>query len=261
MPRARPREATASWDGRTYYGRRSSSRRRSTDALVGSYVFLAGLSGAAQLLATALDLARGRERASRPSGAGDICRCWRRRSAALCLILDLHTPQRFYNMLRVFKSDLADVARLVDPGDVRRLQRSHRRRAIRRRPGAGFRLAAPAGAGRRVAGRRRGDGDGHLHGVAALGDQHAALGGGAEAAGGAVRRVIASRPRQRPWGLASAAPVSVATWTASPSPRSPSSLPRPWHPRTATGASTAMRWRARPWEPRCRSECCSDRWC
>ena len=50
-----------SWDGRSYYGRRQLKPAPFNRALVGSYVFLAGLSGGAQLLASALDLARGRE--------------------------------------------------------------------------------------------------------------------------------------------------------------------------------------------------------
>jgi formate-dependent nitrite reductase membrane component NrfD len=90
------------WDGRTYYGRPQLKPAPFNSALVGSYVFLAGLSGAAQLLATVTDLARGR-------AADGVVR--RGRFLALlaptfgtaCLIADLHTPRRFYNMLRVFK--------------------------------------------------------------------------------------------------------------------------------------------------------------
>ena len=71
-----------SWDGRSYYGRRQLKPAPFNRALVGSYVFLAGLSGGAQLLASALDLARGRERGAARSGAAAICRCWRRCLAA-----------------------------------------------------------------------------------------------------------------------------------------------------------------------------------
>jgi protein NrfD len=90
------------WDGRSYYGRRQLKPAPFNRVLVGTYVFLAGLSGGTQLLATTLDLARGR-------AAGNAVRRGRYLSllapvlGSLCLILDLHTPRRFYNMLRVFK--------------------------------------------------------------------------------------------------------------------------------------------------------------
>jgi protein NrfD len=69
---------------------------------VALYMFIAGLSGAAQLIATAADLA-----------GGDRHRNLVRRGRYLSLlavglgppllIWDLHTPQRFYNMLRIFR--------------------------------------------------------------------------------------------------------------------------------------------------------------
>ena len=70
-----------SWDGRSYYGRRQLKPAPFNRVLVGSYVFLAGLSGGAQLLASALDLARGRD-AEPTVGVAGICRCWRRYLAA-----------------------------------------------------------------------------------------------------------------------------------------------------------------------------------
>ena len=51
---------SSGWDGRTYYGSRQLKPAPFNNGLVGSYVFLAGLSGAAQLLATMLDLGCGR---------------------------------------------------------------------------------------------------------------------------------------------------------------------------------------------------------
>lgn len=69
---------------------------------VALYIFIAGLSGGAQLIATAADLA----------GGGRFEGVVRRgRHLALLavafgpplLISDLHTPQRFYNMLRIFR--------------------------------------------------------------------------------------------------------------------------------------------------------------
>ncbi len=69
---------------------------------VALYIFIAGLSGGAQLIATAADLA---------SGDQQIGVVQRGRHIALVavvlgpplLIWDLHTPQRFYNMLRIFR--------------------------------------------------------------------------------------------------------------------------------------------------------------
>jgi hypothetical protein len=93
----------SAWDGRTYYGEPQLRAAPFNNTLVGSYIFLAGLSGAAQLLATVVDCARG-------PGAASTVRRGRYLAmlaptlGTLCLILDLHTPQRFYNMLRLIKS-------------------------------------------------------------------------------------------------------------------------------------------------------------
>jgi protein NrfD len=93
----------AAWDGRTYYGRPQLKPAPFNNWLVGSYVFLAGLSGAAQLLATLLDLGCGRQ-AETTVRRGRLMSLLAPTLGALCLILDLHTPKRFYNMLRVFKA-------------------------------------------------------------------------------------------------------------------------------------------------------------
>jgi formate-dependent nitrite reductase membrane component NrfD len=86
----------------TYYGRPQLKPAPFDKYLVGGYVFLAGLSGKAQLLGALLDLTR-----------GHAVRGVVRRARALALlaptigsvllIADLHTPARFYNMFRVFK--------------------------------------------------------------------------------------------------------------------------------------------------------------
>ncbi len=90
------------WDGRTYYGRSQVKPAPFNNAVVGSYVFLAGLSGGAQLLSGLLDLTRGR-RAARTVRRGQLLSLLAPTIGAACLIYDLHTPQRFYNMLRVAK--------------------------------------------------------------------------------------------------------------------------------------------------------------
>ena len=90
------------WDGRTYYGRSQLKQAPFNNFLVGTYVFLAGLSGGAQLLATVIDLARGR--AAEPAiRRGRYLSLLAPILGSACLIFDLHTPRRFYNMLRIFK--------------------------------------------------------------------------------------------------------------------------------------------------------------
>ena len=90
------------WNGPTYYDRPQLKPAPFNESLVGGYVFLAGLSGGAQVLATLLDVARG-------SAAAGVVRSGRLIAmlapviGSVLLIADLHTPKRFYNMLRVFK--------------------------------------------------------------------------------------------------------------------------------------------------------------
>ncbi|HEY7577775.1 MAG TPA: NrfD/PsrC family molybdoenzyme membrane anchor subunit [Acetobacteraceae bacterium] len=98
-----PRRVPSRWRRETYYGRPQLKPAPFNNSLVGSYVFLAGLSGAAQLLATLLDLARGRLAASAVR-RGRYLALLAPTIGAACLIGDLHTPQRFYNMLRLYKS-------------------------------------------------------------------------------------------------------------------------------------------------------------
>lgn len=86
----------------TYYGRAQLKPAPFNPLLVGGYIFLAGVSGAAAMIATAADLLRGPQ-------AAPLVR--RGRYAALLaptvgaglLVWDLHTPRRFYNMLRIAK--------------------------------------------------------------------------------------------------------------------------------------------------------------
>lgn len=93
---------TPGWAGPTYYNRAQLKQAPFNNWVVGGYIFLAGLSGASALLSTLADHARG------PAATGTV-----RRGRYLSmlaptlgtalLIWDLHTPQRFYNMLRVAK--------------------------------------------------------------------------------------------------------------------------------------------------------------
>ena len=91
------------WDGTTYYGRPQLKPAPFNKWLVGGYVFIAGLSGAAQLLATLTDLRRGRAETNAVR-RGRYLAMLAPTIGAVCLIADLGTPQRFYNMLRVFKT-------------------------------------------------------------------------------------------------------------------------------------------------------------
>jgi hypothetical protein len=89
-------------DQTTYYGRPQLKAAPFSKPLVGGYIFLAGLSGGAQLLAGLLDLAQGRS-AAPAVRRGRLLALLAPTLGAACLVADLHTPQRFYNMLRVFK--------------------------------------------------------------------------------------------------------------------------------------------------------------
>jgi len=109
-----PHASTAGWTGPTYYGRPQLKAAPFENWVVGGYIALAGLSGAAAILSTLADLTRGSRRdadvrrGSRRDTEGVVRRG--RYLALLAptlgsalLIWDLHTPQRFYNMLRVAK--------------------------------------------------------------------------------------------------------------------------------------------------------------
>ncbi len=91
------------WDGPTYYGRSQLKEAPFENWVVGGYIFLAGLSGASSLISAAADVTRGRR-------AGNVVRRGRYLSllaptiGSVLLIWDLHTPKRFYNMLRIAKA-------------------------------------------------------------------------------------------------------------------------------------------------------------
>jgi formate-dependent nitrite reductase membrane component NrfD len=90
------------WTGGTYYGRPQLKAAPFENPVVGLYVFLAGLSGGAQLLAGLLDLARD-PAAGRTVRRGRLLALLAPTLGSACLVFDLHTPRRFYNMLRVAK--------------------------------------------------------------------------------------------------------------------------------------------------------------
>jgi formate-dependent nitrite reductase membrane component NrfD len=94
-------EHDGQYQGETYYGR-PVVKRSHYGWLIATYLFVGGLAGAAQIIATVADLLGGRrDRATVRAGrylalAGALV------SPAL-LIADLHVRSRWYNMLRIFR--------------------------------------------------------------------------------------------------------------------------------------------------------------
>ena len=90
------------WQGPTYYGRPQLKQAPFSNWMVGGYVFLAGLSGSAALIAAVADLAEGRPAADTVRRGRYLALLAPLLGSAL-LVWDLHTPKRFYNMLRIAK--------------------------------------------------------------------------------------------------------------------------------------------------------------
>ena len=107
VPRFRRRlwhgAAQRDWDGPTYYSRPQLKAAPFNNWVVGGYIFLAGLSGASALLAAIATCCGGPRRRGGRRGGAAILPCSRRLLGSALLIYDLHTPKRFYNMLRVAK--------------------------------------------------------------------------------------------------------------------------------------------------------------
>ena len=86
----------------TYYYEQPALKPSPWGWMVSGYMFIAGLAGSAQILATAADLAGG-GRFSATVRNGRYLAVAGAAIGAPLLIADLHTPQRFYNMLRIFR--------------------------------------------------------------------------------------------------------------------------------------------------------------
>ena len=86
----------------TYYDRRSL---KPTDWrwLIVSYLFVGGLAGAAQVIATIVDLVGGR-RDRKLVRAGRYLALFGSLLSPALLVADLKTPTRWYNMLRIYRS-------------------------------------------------------------------------------------------------------------------------------------------------------------
>ncbi len=90
------------WDGPTYYGRSQLKASPFNEWIVGGYIFLAGLSGSSMLISGLADLAAGKS-ARGTLRNGRYLSLLAPVLGSPLLIWDLHTPQRFYNMLRIAK--------------------------------------------------------------------------------------------------------------------------------------------------------------
>jgi len=89
------------YKGPSYYGQ-PAVKPSSYGALVWGYTYIAGLSGAAQVIASVADLG-GRSAHARMIRNGRYFAVAGATIGAVLLVADLHTPQRWYNMLRIFR--------------------------------------------------------------------------------------------------------------------------------------------------------------
>ena len=90
------------YGGESYYGR-PAVKPSLYGWKVALYTFLGGLAGAAQVIATIADLAASRRNASLVRSGRRIAALNGTLVGPALLIADLHTPQRWYNMLRIFR--------------------------------------------------------------------------------------------------------------------------------------------------------------
>jgi formate-dependent nitrite reductase membrane component NrfD len=93
--------ALASYQGETYYG--LPALKASVYGLrIAGYLFVGGLAGFSQVLASIADLTGGEQHRS-VARAGRYLALAGASISPVLLIADLHRPQRWYNMLRVFR--------------------------------------------------------------------------------------------------------------------------------------------------------------
>lgn len=89
------------WDGPTYYGRPQLKKAPFNNWVVGAYIFLAGLSGASALVGA---LASRHEHGRPTLRRGRYLSLLAPTLGSALLVWDLHSPKRFYNMMRVAKA-------------------------------------------------------------------------------------------------------------------------------------------------------------
>jgi protein NrfD len=90
------------WDGETYYGQ-PSVKPSPFDWKVAAYVYVAGIAGSSQIIATMADRLGDRRDESIVRNGRAVALAGALIGAPL-LIVDLKTPERFYNMLRIFRT-------------------------------------------------------------------------------------------------------------------------------------------------------------
>jgi formate-dependent nitrite reductase membrane component NrfD len=94
-------ERDGQYQGETYYGR-PVVKRSHYGWLIATYLFVGGLAGAAQIIATLADLLGGRRDRAIVRAGRYLALAGALASPAL-LIADLHVKSRWYNMLRIFR--------------------------------------------------------------------------------------------------------------------------------------------------------------
>ena len=94
--------AVPEWSGETYYGL-ASVKPSPFDWKIATYVYVAGLAGSSQIIATLADRL-GDERDESIVRNGRAVAFAGALIGAPLLIVDLKTPERFYNMLRIFRT-------------------------------------------------------------------------------------------------------------------------------------------------------------
>ena len=102
MPRAPEPRPISSYQGPTYYDR-STVKSSPFNWIVAAYIFLGGIGGAAEIISTLADLGGSEQSKSMVAPGRTIALAGSLLGAPL-LIADLHTPSRWYNMLRIFRA-------------------------------------------------------------------------------------------------------------------------------------------------------------
>jgi len=97
-----PHPAVGEWNGETYYGQ-ASVKPSPFDWKVATYVYVAGLAGSSQIIAALADRL-GDERDETIVRNGRALALVGAMIGAPLLIIDLKTPERFYNMLRIYRT-------------------------------------------------------------------------------------------------------------------------------------------------------------
>ena len=91
-----------SYGGESYYGR-PAVKASPYGWKVALYTFLGGLAGSAQVIATLADLVSPRKHRALVKAGRVLAAVNGALLGPALLVLDLHTPQRWYNMLRIFR--------------------------------------------------------------------------------------------------------------------------------------------------------------